>query len=390
MFQIKQEAELRAARVVHFPGFSSFSSDSGNLDLIRAAAVLSVFFAHLHDIFSRSGSLLSWHFAQMGVLIFFVHTSMVLMLSLERTRLEVPALAGAFYVRRFFRIYPLAMFCVTAAMLLHRSPEPAVFMRHWTWREYFYNMSLTTNLTYTENMVGGLWTLPLEVQMYVTLPFLFLLGRSRSVALLFGAWLASMPIAVLQLHTTARLNVLGYVPCFIAGVIAWKLSLSARRRFPGWLWPLAFVITWPVFFLAKHENDMYFRWAFCLLLGLAIPWFQEISSRPLRVFAHVIAKYSYGIYLSHIAVILWTFRLPLSTTLKWIILVPVAAITPLAMYYIVEHPLIAVGKSLAAHVFRRHRSGCINDDSGAIRQPRPAEQSSLFVESQPLRTALRR
>src|SRR5579862_7304253 len=79
---------------------SSFRSDSSNLDMIRAMAVLSVFFAHLHDLLAGNHALLGWHLAQMGVLIFFVHTSMVLMLSLERTKLEGKALFGAFYLRR--------------------------------------------------------------------------------------------------------------------------------------------------------------------------------------------------------------------------------------------------------------------------------------------------
>jgi peptidoglycan/LPS O-acetylase OafA/YrhL len=333
------------------PRLSSFRSDSSNLDIIRAVAVLSVFFAHLRDIVFGSGPILAWHFAQMGVLIFFVHTSMVLMLSLERTKLEGKALFGAFYLRRFFRLYPLSMFCVTVAMLLHRSPELADPVRYWKWSEYFSNMALTTNLTYTDIMVGGLWTLPLEVQMYLALPFLFLLGRSRPGRVLALVWIASIPLAVLQLHTSGRLNVLGYAPCFISGVIAWKLSLSVPRRFAGWLWPVGFVAIWPVFFLATHENDMYYRWAFCLALGLAIPWFKEIRFRPLQVAAHFIAKYSYGIYLSHIAVIMWSFSLPVPAAMKWVIFVISAAITPIAMYHVIEHPLILAGQRFANRLF---------------------------------------
>ena len=62
----------------------------------------------------------------MGVLMFFVHTSMVLMLSLERTRLSGRALFGAFYLRRAFRLYPFSMACVISAMLVSRTPTGIV------------------------------------------------------------------------------------------------------------------------------------------------------------------------------------------------------------------------------------------------------------------------
>ena len=330
---------------------SSFRSDSSNLDMVRAVAVLSVFFAHLHDITVGHQLLLGWHFAQMGVLIFFVHTSMVLMLSLERTKLEGKALFGAFYVRRFFRLYPLSMFCVTVAMVLSRAPDLAHPVRHWKWTEYLFNLTLTTNLTYTDIMVGGLWTLPIEVQMYLTLPFLFLFGRVVPRGVLFLLWAAAIPVALVQLHTTDRLNVLAYAPCFISGVIAWKLSLTVPRRLPGWLWPAGFVATWPFFFLATHENDMYYRWAFCFALGLTIPWFQEIPFRPVKAVAHVVAKYSYGIYLSHIAVMMWSVTLPASTPVRWALFVVLAVISPVAMYHLIEHPLIVVGQKVAGRMF---------------------------------------
>jgi hypothetical protein len=200
----------------------------------------------------------------MGVLIFFVHTSLVLMRSLER--LPRAELLTSFYVRRFFRIYPLSVFCVLAAFFFAE--------RHWTIRELISNLTLTQNLTYSDSMVGGLWTLPLEVQMYFALPFLFLWFRARPAFWLFGLWALSIPLAIAQPHISGRASVIGYVPCFVAGVIAWRLS--GRTRYPGYLWPFALAATTLIWLSASRAHDMYFRWAFCLALGLVIPWFRDL------------------------------------------------------------------------------------------------------------------
>lgn len=332
---------------------SSFGSESANLDIIRATAVLSVFFAHLYGILTGRDTVTAFHFAQMGVLIFFVHTSMVLMLSLERTKAEGKALLGSFYLRRFFRIYPLSIFCVTIAMAFSWAPGMIAPIRCWHWSEYLSNMALTTNLTRTDNMIGTLWTLPLEVQMYVALPFLFLLGRARSAGVIILLWVLSIPLAILQLNTSGRLSVLGYAPCFIAGVIAWKLSLRIKRRFPEWLWPFAFMATWPLFFLAADDDNlMYFRWLFCLGLGLTIPWFREVRFPALKVPAHYVAKYSYGIYLSHAALIKWTQTLPIPNAAQVAVLAVLAVIVPIALYFLIEHPMILVGRRLAKRIFQ--------------------------------------
>jgi peptidoglycan/LPS O-acetylase OafA/YrhL len=243
------------------------------------------------------------------------------------------------------------MFCVTLAMLLHRSPDPLHPIRYWTPFEYVSNMLLTFNLTYTDYMVGGLWTLPLEMEMYLTLPVFFLLGRTRSTRFLFLVWVLAIPLALLQRQVTGRLDVLTYAPCFVAGVLAWKLSLSVRRRFAGAWWPVAFVTTWPLFFLARHDNDVYFRWAFCLGLGLTIPWFQDIADGPLRKVVHTVAKYSYGIYLSHVALIMWTFGLPIQPAARWILFAILAAVVPALMYHLIEHPMIRVGQKAANRLF---------------------------------------
>ncbi|MDQ2843383.1 MAG: acyltransferase family protein [Acidobacteriota bacterium] len=253
---------------------------------------------------------LAWHFAQIGVLIFFVHTCMVLMLSLERSRNSGANFFAEFYLRCIFRLYPLSIFCVTVAFVLAVSPALTEPVRHWTVGEYLSNLALTTNLTYTDIMVGGLWTLPLEMHMYLTLPLLFLLAGAKRIRRLLTIWAVSVVIAILQPHLSGRLQVLGFAPCFLAGLLAWRISLFSQRRLTGWIWPIAFVVTWPLFLFATRDHQMYYRWVFCLGLGSVLPWFSEISWAPLKLTSHFIAKYSYGIYLSHIAVMLFAFALP--------------------------------------------------------------------------------
>src|SRR5665213_2328994 len=67
---------------------SAIRTDSSNLDLLRSIAVLLVLLNHVLSIFQVDAGIgtLPWMLGRVGVLMFFVHTSFVLMLSLERSR----------------------------------------------------------------------------------------------------------------------------------------------------------------------------------------------------------------------------------------------------------------------------------------------------------------
>lgn len=310
---------------------------SPNLDLLRAVAVLCVFFAHLYDTYTRSITDLTWHFGQMGVLMFFVHTSLVLMQSLDRSELSGKALFTQFYLRRLFRLYPLSIVCVLLSYLI---------VDGWTLKELFSNLTLTMNLTYSESMVGGLWTLPLEMQMYLMLPLLFVWYRNKPVYWLLLLWLVSIPFAILQPMVSGRLSVIEYIPCFLGGVIAWRMV--GLQRFPGWMWPLALAATTLVWLVSTRENDMYFRWAFGLTLGLTIPWFRDIRSPWVNSVSSTVAKYSYGIYLSHIAAMTFAFRTLENQPepVQWVAFVALAITLPVLAYHLIEHPMIQLGRAI--------------------------------------------
>ncbi len=173
------------------------SQESRNLDLLRAVAVLFVFGAHLiltltpghhvYDAVHTPWVALLYTLGNIGVLLFFVHTSLVLMLSLERTR--QPSLFVNFYIRRFFRIYPLSIFCILIVLLLRIPWVPELAFKQPGWRDVMSNLLLVQNLTHANDIISPLWTLPLEVQMYAVLPLIFVLVRWKgSVPMILILW----------------------------------------------------------------------------------------------------------------------------------------------------------------------------------------------------------
>jgi peptidoglycan/LPS O-acetylase OafA/YrhL len=318
------------------------SNEQPNLDILRAAAVLCVAFAHLYNRVTGTNGDTAWHFGQLGVLIFFVHTAYVLMWSLERS---APSLTGRdlwvdFYIRRLFRIYPLAMVAVGFGWF-GWGPSQHV----WTTRDLLVNLTLTMNVLRGQIMWGVLWTLPIEVQMYIVLPALFVFLRDRG----WRAVLGVMSVAVIagMIQPSDRLNVMEYAPCFVAGVLAWSVARVHRATVGARWWPLVFVMTWPIWLVATRDNQEYYRWAFCITLGGAIPLFRDVSYRPVTRIAASIAKYSYGIYLSHSAIFLFAMRFT-SPFVRWPLMIALAVGIPVALYHAIEDPMIRLGRSVAA------------------------------------------
>lgn len=311
---------------------------SPNLDFLRAIAVLCVFFAHLYETLAGR-HILSHHFGQLGVIMFFVHTSLVLMMSLDRSKLVGRPLFHEFFVSRFFRLYPLSIVCVLISYFI---PDSV-----WSVRQLITNLALTQNLTYDRVMVGGLWTLPLEVQMYLMLPFLFLWLRDKPISWVFVLWAVAIPIALVQPLVSGRLTVLGYVPCFLGGVIAWRMK--NRNVLPGWMWPIGMMVA-ALPWMISEGNQFLPRWITCLALGLTIPLFREMPDSWLTTISKTIAKYSYGIYLTHVAALVIAFsRMSGYPMYVQVAAFAVIAITlPLLAYHLVEYPMIKFGKRLLA------------------------------------------
>jgi peptidoglycan/LPS O-acetylase OafA/YrhL len=306
-----------------------------NLDFLRAVAVLLVLVAHVAG-YTILTNRTSYAMGQLGVMLFFVHTSLVLMQSLERQQLAGGALFRKFYLQRACRIYPLSI-----VMLL----GIYVFMDgQWTRFELLTNLLLVQNLVYARYMSTVLWSLCVEVQMYLLLPCLFLLFRDRPLRWLLALWALSIPLALLQPLVSARFNVVEFAPCFLAGVIAWRMQ--GRERWPAWLWPPLLALACIAFIVfAEPRTGNAGRWAVCLAVGVTIPWLRQSTAPNLNRACQLVARYSYGIYLFHPPLLWLAFRTlegshPL---LQWATFLSLLVALSCLGYHLVELPMIRLG-----------------------------------------------
>ena len=329
------------------------SAESRNLDLLRAVAVASVFAAHLiQTLMSVAGKTIGDNsipdvllgvLGYAGVLLFFVHTSLVLLLSMER--MNGGNITVRFYIRRFFRIYPLSTACILTVFSLSVPVTPFQQYNSFSLGDLLSNIFLIQNITNSPYASSPLWSLPLEVQMYIVLPFVYLLlTKFRSFVFVLIMWVTAFIVAPSSM-------LLKYYPCFMAGAIAYQARKRFAVKIPAGYWPIT-LCAWLCYYALAAiltARDVRVDHVLCLILGLAIPATGEMNVGKLSIVSHVVAKYSYGIYLCHLPII-WLMFVKLSAlhpAIRWPAFVGLMGAVPWVAYHLLEAPLIRTGRRLS-------------------------------------------
>jgi peptidoglycan/LPS O-acetylase OafA/YrhL len=325
--------------------------DMPNLDFLRSIAVISVVVEHIllaMKIYWLGPFQVAW-IGVVGVMVFFVLTALVLMWSLERKPHTLD-----FYIRRWFRIFPLALVVMAVAFALHAptagSAANMFVYGHPNIKDLVVQASLL--LPSGHLLVSVMWSLPYEVGMYILLPALFfLVQRNFSVWPIMMVWLVFVVNG--HLVPSSGHNFIVAIPYFLPGIMAyvgfgrWQPRLSG-----GWLAPFLLAL-WTVILLKPNFHRM---WFFCLLLGLALPFFRQMKSPLVLTPSRILARYSYGVYLTHpFALVILFYLLPhaplairLAAALGALVTLPVLG------YHLVEHPCIRLGSRLAARAEARY------------------------------------
>jgi peptidoglycan/LPS O-acetylase OafA/YrhL len=343
-----------------------YHSDLPNLDLLRAFAVAFVFICHL-DAFLESSGPWAHALGHLGVVFFFVHTCLVLLMSLERLERNGPGVAaGRFYVRRIFRIYPLYALCIIAVLAFHVPERPLVAYAPPRTIDTVLNLVLLQNLFGKGSVLSPLWSLPYEMQMYLVLPPLYYALRRVSWRWPVALGLFAGSVCIGHVLSERPLWAWYYVPSFLCGAIAYCLIQKRRSLLPAWLWPVLLAAIAAAYCLLRipgfHNEALRADALAALAVGLAIPFYRQIANQAVIRVAHLIAKYSYGIYLSHL-IALWlafvVIPLPAWPLLRTTLAILITAALSVASYHAIEEPLIQAGKRVAERIGATARSEAV-------------------------------
>lgn len=312
----------------------------------------------------------------------------------KRTSLE-------FFVRRFFRIAPAYYVCV-AILFLFFASHPLLFSSQGV-------KQISANATFTQwlwpstasnlNVDGSLWTLTIEMILYLTMPVLaWLIAKRPLVASLvlagvgigyrlfvalggsgYQEWrFGSNPGVSAEI---ARLFLVrqffGFIPIFVLGMgIRWALMRGSLRRWSTrssrapsvvvvlvLLIPGVAILRWVVR-ASQYQHWVWFTFydfAICLLIVPALLY----AARPFRGEVNLILRSgvwlgerSYGLYLWHFPVILTFYGIgatlypPQLSYIGWRLLgiVIVSLCLAAASYSFVERPLRLHGRIYAKKV----------------------------------------
>jgi peptidoglycan/LPS O-acetylase OafA/YrhL len=317
--------------------------DSPNLDLLRSLAVTLVVASHVFT-FAVGFDSPPWFdrkaLGHVGVAMFFVHTTLVLMQSLERHG----GAALPFLVRRAFRIYPLslAVVLVLAGVMTAAGQPPSL-------RDFVSNLLLVQNLTGAAPMPSPLWTLPFEVQMYLLLPALYALTlKPQPFRRVVVVWCAALALALISGDWRGK-TLVSFAPCFLPGALAFVLRGRGQRS------PLLLVgviaagaVAVPVA-VAYGAPETPMLWLLCAAFGFTIPQCRELTVPPVARVAKVVATYSYGIYLLHIFAVGFAFN-GRGGAIEWLTFAVLLAGFAFVAYHGIEARGVALGARIADRI----------------------------------------
>jgi peptidoglycan/LPS O-acetylase OafA/YrhL len=345
-----------------------------NLDFVRALAVLMVVAAHLgwflgdvHLSFLEPSLL-----GRLGVVIFFVHSGIVNLLSIERHVYKQGdhRLLRAFMTRRCFRIYPLSIFIVS---IIYLTRVPIAHINVWSTTignnpraELLPSLLLVQNFVQFDQIVEPLWSLPYEIQMYCLFPLIYLgLRRFNSARILVFSWalLAAVQHVIAPHiakhgnlgHIFALPDMLYYFLWFLAGLYAYKEMQTSRRTLPFWALPALLGFLCVLCSLSYDRSKFIFM---SLCLGLALPYIKNCEIGTINRVCGWVAKYSYGIYLLHDPAIWLGFvrfsHIPMFARIAIFLLTTFGG--SVLLYHALEHPMILIGNKAAAAISRKRVS----------------------------------
>jgi len=337
-----------------------------SLDGCRAIAILLVVYYHLQ--FSPTGDfprMTNWGI--LGVFVFFVISGfLITSLLLKERELWGSISLKFFYLRRVFRIFPALALSLIGIKLLSNFGLAVVS-----------NRALVFSFSFLRNYHPGpyrilhhLWSLSVEEQFYVVWPFLVATLSRRTLYRLLLLVIVATPIIRVACVLVFGHALLDHTEQ-VADGLAFGCLLAIKQkdlraiRFYQWLSQSNFSLLVPCATIGAYVvhrrliTEAIGRSVVFLTIALSIDLIMLRCDSPLGRFMNAgpiawLGKISYSLYLwQQVFLIVKTGDQPYA---QFPVNLGLAVLCAVASYYLVERPLIAIGRRSVAHRSRRNTS----------------------------------
>jgi peptidoglycan/LPS O-acetylase OafA/YrhL len=305
---------------------------NSDIEALRALAIVLVIFAHIALILSPQSVywqvLADYRFGY-GVDIFFCVSGFIITKSIaneipsNRSLRDVLELSVPFWVRRFWRLMPSALFWIGVSLLLSwLYGGRGVFLQ----LEIFVHSALAAALQYmnvvyavsrdtgTLGDAGIYWSLSLENQFYLVLPIIAVLaGRRWMPAVFIVIFLTQFFLTRQLIRPTPELWAFRTDAISLGVLLAlWHGSESYKRLEPGFLkngWLVLLLIAGMIAFLARltaPNPPLPFAMGLTAVGSALLVWIASYNNNYLTAnsaiaaFCNYIGSRSYAIYLTHV------------------------------------------------------------------------------------------
>ena len=355
-----------------------------NIDGLRAVAALSVLFEHMLGDLLRRGSpgsgafylyagriVEDFSFGRFGVVLFFLISGFVVPFSLKGD-----SALGCFAITRACRLYPAMWVALVMLGMLswHDNEWPGLAV-------WLANMTMAPTLFGKPWMSDIYWTLFIELVFYALIALIYKVGMVRNVLALSAISAALVVSTVVPSVMTSFAGVkvpllyVGFHLSFLFSGLLIRLSLLENTRGAGGaalaLCAIQIVSIALIADLSIERADRFIIGGLYPILLAYVAAFlvfgaSVVADRPRTRWLAEIGKISYSIYLFHWIVNVQVYRVrPLTgawTDLQTMaICVALVLALALAVYTLVERPMISLGHRLSGRLARRDRAQASRD-----------------------------
>lgn len=266
----------------------------------RGIAIIMVIVVHISQLYYFRSELIKslFDYGQMGVQLFFVASAYTLCLSSESRKDKKDEISN-FYIRRFFRIFPIYYLGIVLYFILN------FYFKNtdsYTLKNVFTNIIFVHGLIPSANntIVPGGWSIGTEMLFYLVFPFLhrFLFSGYFAPKSIFIITLCYCTVYVLHIRIANNsfwyFNILLQLPIFIVGIFYFKYQHRLTLLYAIFIFT---VFTFISFYLWHSKMFVFVPLAsgisFCGLIKILEKTF--INS----IVFQKIGIVSYSIYISH-------------------------------------------------------------------------------------------